>query len=313
MVYLNLQIEAIAEGLKAMGWNTAGLPASSQVQYTATAPTSPANGQFWLDTTTSTLKIYSNGLWQTVALSASEYGVVHDLAVNGSYNKTQVDNMLSLKQDKLLAGGTVAGVTDHTLLSNVGANTHADIDTSLSRLSTTSGVNTGDQDLSGLSLTTHTHTGVYAEAVHTHSDAYEPADGTILKAANIGSTVQAFDAYTAKINVAQTFGPAQRGSLSSGTFDAAFSLDFASSNNFECTLAGNVVLSNPINIVAGQYGKITVIQDATGGRTIGYGTYFKFAGGVVPTSVTIANSKTSYYYEVASPTEIVLAAVSDWK
>jgi hypothetical protein len=94
--------------------------------------------------------------------------------------------------------------SDHTLLSNIGTNTHAQIDThiantsnphivtkaqvglsnvpntdftadvaantakisfdavSSARLANTSGTNTGDQDLSGYSLTSHNHTGVYA-------------------------------------------------------------------------------------------------------------------------------------------------------
>jgi hypothetical protein len=38
-----------------------------------------------------------------------------------------------------------AGITDHTLLSNIGTNTHAQIDTALTRLANTSGTNTGDQ------------------------------------------------------------------------------------------------------------------------------------------------------------------------
>lgn len=118
MVYLNLQIQAIAEGLKALGWNTAGLPAASQVQYAATAPTSPANGQFWLDTTTSTLKIYSNGSWQSVALSVSEYNVVHDLVTNGSYNKAQVDNNLLLKQDKLLSGTNIKTINSQSIVGD---------------------------------------------------------------------------------------------------------------------------------------------------------------------------------------------------
>jgi len=41
-----------------------------------------------------------------------------------------------------------SGVTDHTLLTNIGTNTHAQIDTALTRLANTSGSNTGDQDLS---------------------------------------------------------------------------------------------------------------------------------------------------------------------
>lgn len=39
---------------------------------------------------------------------------------------------------------------DHTGLSSIGTNTHAQIDTALTRLANTSGTNTGDQDLSGL-------------------------------------------------------------------------------------------------------------------------------------------------------------------
>jgi hypothetical protein len=42
------------------------------------------------------------------------------------------------------------GTTDHLLLSNIGTNTHTQIDTALARLINTSGNNTGDQDLSGL-------------------------------------------------------------------------------------------------------------------------------------------------------------------
>ena len=40
----------------------------------------------------------------------------------------------------------------HTLLDDVGSNTHAQIDTALTRLANTSGTNTGDQDLSGYLL-----------------------------------------------------------------------------------------------------------------------------------------------------------------
>ena len=47
-------------------------------------------------------------------------------------------------------------------------------------LDSVSGINTGDQDLSGYSLTTHNHAGIY-----------EPADATILKDADIGVNVAA--------------------------------------------------------------------------------------------------------------------------
>lgn len=43
-----------------------------------------------------------------------------------------------------------SGVTDHTLLTNIGTNTHAQIDTALTRLASTSGTNTGDETLSSI-------------------------------------------------------------------------------------------------------------------------------------------------------------------
>lgn len=48
------------------------------------------------------------------------------------------------------SGTSGSGITDHTLLSNIGVNTHDQIDTALTRLANTSGSNTGDQTLAGL-------------------------------------------------------------------------------------------------------------------------------------------------------------------
>jgi len=50
-------------------------------------------------------------------------------------------------------GSSGGGVTDHTLLTNIGTNAHSQIDTHLTRLANTSGINTGDQDLSGKQAT----------------------------------------------------------------------------------------------------------------------------------------------------------------
>lgn len=47
-----------------------------------------------------------------------------------------------------ITSGSSGGVTDHTELTNIGINTHDEIDTALLRLANTSGSNTGDQDLS---------------------------------------------------------------------------------------------------------------------------------------------------------------------
>lgn len=80
-------------------------------------------------------------------------------------NKNFLDTVTALKtinNQSVIGSGNLtieggSGTTDHLGLSNIGVNTHAQIDTALARLANTSGPNTGDQDLSGYSLTTHNH------------------------------------------------------------------------------------------------------------------------------------------------------------
>lgn len=81
---------------------------------------------------------------------------------------------------------------------------------------------------------------------------------------------------------------------------ATITPDFAAGRNFTVTLGGNRALANPSNQVAGQSGVIIVKQDATGSRTLSWGSAFKFAGGA-PTLSTAANSVDSvtYYVEAA--------------
>jgi hypothetical protein len=106
----------------------------------------------------------------------------------------------------------------------------------------------------------------------------------------IGTDVQAYDADTAKTDVAQSFTAAQRGSISTLTDGATITPDFAVANNFTVTLGGNRTLANPTNLTAGQSGSIFVVQDGTGSRTLAYGTQYDFIGGTAPTLSTAANS-----------------------
>jgi len=56
------------------------------------------------------------------------------------------------------------------------------------------------------------------------------------------------------------------------------------------TLAGNRTLTNPTTIVAGGTSILRILQDATGSRTLAYGSAYKFPGGVTPTLTTAASS-----------------------
>jgi hypothetical protein len=122
--------------------------------------------------------------------------------------------------------------------------------------------------------------------------------------ADIGTTIQAFDADTAKTDIAQTFTAAQRGTITALTDGETITPDFATSNFFSVVLGGNRTIANPTNITAGQGGAIFIVQDATGSRTAAWGTAWDFAGGTAPTLTTDANAVDRVDYVVRSTTSI---------
>ena len=129
----------------------------------------------------------------------------------------------------------------------------------------------------------------------------------------IGTDVQAYDADTAKTDVAQSFTAAQRGTVSALTDGSTITPDFAAANNFSVTLGGNRTLANPTNLTAGQSGIITITQDGTGSRTLAYGSYFKFANGTAPTLTTTASAVDVLAYYVESSTRITARLIGDVK
>ena len=121
---------------------------------------------------------------------------------------------------------------------------------------------------------------------------------------DIGTTIQAFDADTAKTDTAQTFTAAQRGTITALTDGETITPDFATSNFYSVVLGGNRTIANPTNITAGQGGAIFIVQDATGSRTAAWGTAWDFAGGTAPTLTTDANAVDRVDYVVRSATSI---------
>ena len=120
-----------------------------------------------------------------------------------------------------------------------------------------------------------------------------PAGASIsgyLATGTIGTSVQGYDADTAKTDVAQSFTAAQRGSITALTDAATIAVDFADSNNFSVALGGGRTLGNPTNQVAGQSGSLFVVQDGSGSRTLAYSSDWEFAGGTAPTLSTAASA-----------------------
>ena len=125
----------------------------------------------------------------------------------------------------------------------------------------------------------------------------------------IGTDVQAYDADTAKLDVAQTFTAAQRGSTDTdATNTGNVTLDFAANQNFVLTLTGNVTLDNPTTEQVGQSGFIVFIQDGTGGRTVSLGTDYETAGGAGITLSSAASATDIVPYVVAASGRILLGA-----
>lgn len=113
------------------------------------------------------------------------------------------------------------------------------------------------------------------------------------------------------ITAKKTFTAATIGTPSAPAYAASLTLDFAVANNFDVgTLTGNITLNNPSNLAAGQSGTITLTQDATGGRTVSYGSYFKFVNGSAPSLSTSANKVNVLCYYVRSTTFIAVAALA---
>jgi len=126
----------------------------------------------------------------------------------------------------------------------------------------------------------------------------------VLDSTAIGSTVQGFDADTAKTDVAQTFTASQRGEITTLTSGSTVTPDFAASNNFTLTLGETLTFANPTNCTAGQSGSIFLVQDGTGSRVITWGSYFDWAGGTAPTLSTAAGSVDRLDYIVRSASSI---------
>jgi hypothetical protein len=127
---------------------------------------------------------------------------------------------------------------------------------------------------------------------------------------NIGYT-PANDSLVMHLAGAETATGAKRGAVVPLTDGANIAIDLALGNNFSVTLAGNRTLDNPTNVVVGQSGVIKITQDATGSRTLAYGSNWDFAGGTVPTLTTTANAVDILAYYVDSSTNITTRFIGD--
>lgn len=119
------------------------------------------------------------------------------------------------------------------------------------------------------------------------------------------------DIGAASLTAAQTFTATQASSVTALTYSATITPNFSASNNFSVNLTGNTTLANPINILPGATGHILITQDATGGRTMSFGSYWKFSGGAAPALTSTGNARDILVYYVADSTDIIASMVSN--
>lgn len=115
-------------------------------------------------------------------------------------------------------------------------------------------------------------------------------------------------ANAATLSAAQTFTAGQRGEVTTVTYSATPTINFADSNNFVITLTGNATFSAS-NITAGQSGHITIIQDGTGGRTGAWSGDYEFIGGAAPTLSTAASAVDVLPYYIRASGSIVVGTI----
>lgn len=96
------------------------------------------------------------------------------------------------------------------------------------------------------------------------------------------------------------------------SYAASWTPDMQNGSVQEMTLTGNVAVNNPTNLVAGQWITVVLRQDATGGRTGSWGSYWEFPNKTAPTLSTGANEKDTISGYVLSATEIICSVQQDF-
>ena len=105
----------------------------------------------------------------------------------------------------------------------------------------------------------------------------------------IGTDVQAYDADTAKTDVAQTYTAAQRGTVTTDN-DGSFNMNVT--NNFKCTPTGTFALTFT-NITAGQSGFVLLVN--TGGHAVTAAATTKVGASFLATVSTAGTYLLSYF------------------
>lgn len=260
---------------------------------------------------------YKELLLLTKALEASAgRASVSDVLTAGAEQRVEIDLCSAANIDAI----NTAGAVKVNAINQAGATKVAEIG-AMNVVQKTGGVMTG-----GLDTPVLTVTGSAPRTSHVETDGaadskrYDVvADGgklwhrAVNDAGNSSKTWLEINR-TGVASVWSRYTAAVRTQIVALTDGATITPDFADGNVFAVTLAGNRALANPVNVPSDhQGGSIIIRQDATGSRTLSFGSAWKFVGGIVPALSATPNAVDRLFYLVVSPTEIHAALQRDFR
>jgi hypothetical protein len=161
-------------------------------------------------------------------------------------------------------------------------------------------LDTTSTDIQALGTQAAGATGKAADAGHVH-----PTTGLALLS---GAAFTGNVSTTAALSASKTV----TGGVFALTDGTTISVDASQGNHFRVTLAGNRTLANPTNPTDGQKITFEILQDATGTRTLAYGTAYAFSADIPsPTLTTTANKRDflGFVYNASTSLWYLLAVV----
>ncbi len=274
----------------------------------ATEPATTYAFQWWADTTTGLLKIRNaaNSAWVELLELDGEFG---SKTFNGNITLNAQGDLRFADSDSsnwlaFQAPATVASNVTWTLPNADGSSNQTLVTNGSGTLSWASPLLSSGGTITGAleigSAGSLVFEGSTADGNETTLAVTDPTADRTITFPDATGTVPL-------LGLAQTFSAAQRGSISAlGNQSGTITLDMATANNVSLTLNANSTntLANPTNLTAGQSGAIFIAQDATGSRTLAYGTQWDFVGGTTPTLTTAANAVDVLVYSVRTTSSI---------
>jgi hypothetical protein len=276
---------------------------SSQYSISASEPSSPNEGLLWFDTSTDTMKVYNGSSFQNAGSSVngtSSRGSFTATAGQTSFATTGYDSGYI---DVYLNGVKLILSTDFTATDGV----NFVLTTGAALNDTLDYVAYGTFNLADVYTKTASDARYYTQ---TASDArYEPIEATILKDADIGVnvqaydativvdadigvTVQAYDADTAKLDVSQTFtaNQAVTGELIATSYNETYvalsgtspAIDCHNGNVFALSTSGSTTFTFTNPPASGTAYGFTLKVTAGGTHTLTWPSSVDWAGGAAP-------------------------------